>query len=145
MPDSKLRTVTCALVICVGLFVFCAREMAAQVTAPAPPVSPAMHDVTDGFGRTVRIPVNPSRFVSLAPSLTETLYALGVEDRLVGDTLRSNDVMIGLARKAGFAFAASPGDWKLVRFEKHIDAARQEIPCASWRLAAQQAQLQAAV
>jgi GNAT superfamily N-acetyltransferase len=56
--------------------------------------------------------------------------------RLFGDTLRSNDVMIGLARKSGFAFAPSPGDWKLVRFEKHIDVAPQEIPCASWRLAA---------
>ena len=32
---------------------------------------------------------------------------------------------------------ANPDDWKLVRFEKHIDAAPQEIPCASWRLAAQ--------
>jgi RimJ/RimL family protein N-acetyltransferase len=56
--------------------------------------------------------------------------------RLFGDTLRSNDVMIGLARKSGFAFMPSPGDWKLVRFEKHIDVAPQEIPCASWRLAA---------
>jgi RimJ/RimL family protein N-acetyltransferase len=56
--------------------------------------------------------------------------------RLFGDTLRSNDVMIGLARKSGFAFTNSPGDWKLVRFEKHIDTAPQEIPCASWRIAA---------
>jgi GNAT superfamily N-acetyltransferase len=70
--------------------------------------------------------------------------ALGAK-RLFGDTLRSNDVMIGLARKSGFAFLPSPGDWKLVRFEKHIDTAPQEIPCASWRLAAQQATLQAAV
>jgi GNAT superfamily N-acetyltransferase len=59
--------------------------------------------------------------------------------RLFGDTLRSNDAMLGLARKAGFAFINSPGDWKLVRFEKHIDAAPQEIRCASWRLAAQRA------
>ena len=58
--------------------------------------------------------------------------------RLFGDTLRSNEAMIGLARKSGFAFTNSPGDWKLVRFEKHIDVAPQDIPCASWRLAAQQ-------
>jgi hypothetical protein len=45
--------------------------------------------------------------------------------------------MIGLARKSGFAFTRNPDDWKLVRFEKHIDLAPQEIPCASWRLAAE--------
>jgi GNAT superfamily N-acetyltransferase len=70
--------------------------------------------------------------------------ALGA-GRLFGDTLRSNDVMIALARKSGFAFTASPGDWKLVRFEKHIDIAPQEIPCASWRLAAEQLAHQAAI
>jgi GNAT superfamily N-acetyltransferase len=64
-------------------------------------------------------------------------------NRLFGDTLRSNDAMISLARKSGFAFTNSPGDWKLVRFEKHIDVAPQEIPCASWRLAAQQIALHA--
>jgi GNAT superfamily N-acetyltransferase len=64
--------------------------------------------------------------------------------RLFGDTLRSNDAMIGLARKSGFAFTNSPGDWKLVRFEKHLDIAREEIPCASWRLAASSRQLAAA-
>ena len=70
--------------------------------------------------------------------------ALGA-GRLFGDTLRSNDVMIGLARKSGFAFAPTPDDWKLVRFEKHIDTAPQDIPCASWRLAAQQVAHQATV
>jgi GNAT superfamily N-acetyltransferase len=64
---------------------------------------------------------------------------------LFGDTLRSNEVMIALARKSGFAFTHSPGDWKLVRFEKHIDLAPQEIPCASWRLAAAQIAHQASV
>jgi len=63
--------------------------------------------------------------------------------RLFGDTLRSNDAMLGLARQSGFAFTHSPGDWKLVRFEKPIAVAPQEIPCASWRLAAQQGALQA--
>ena len=65
--------------------------------------------------------------------------------RVFGDTLRSNDVMMGLARKSGFAFTRHPDDWKLVRFEKRIDAAPQEIPCAGWKLAAQQAAHQAMV
>jgi GNAT superfamily N-acetyltransferase len=56
--------------------------------------------------------------------------------RLFGDTLRSNDVMIALARKSGYAFANTPGDWKLTRFQKQIPVESQEIPCASWRLAA---------
>jgi len=64
---------------------------------------------------------------------------------LFGDTLRSNAAMIGLARKSAYAFIPSPGDWKLVRFEKHIDLAPQEIPCASWKLAAEQMAHQAAV
>ena len=57
-------------------------------------------------------------------------------ERLFGDTLRSNEQMISLARKSGYAFSASPGDWKLVRFEKEIHVEPQDIPCASWRLAA---------
>lgn len=57
--------------------------------------------------------------------------------RLFGDTLRSNDAMIALARKSGYAFINTPGDWKLVRFQKEIHVVEpQEIPCASWRLAA---------
>ncbi len=56
--------------------------------------------------------------------------------RLFGDTLRSNDAMIALARKSGYAFVNSPGDWRLVRFQKEIHVEPQEIPCASWRLAA---------
>ncbi len=62
-----------------------------------------------------------------------------------GDTLRSNDVMMGLARMSGFTFIRHPDDWKLVRFEKHVELSPQEIPCASWRLMAQQAAHQAMV
>lgn len=69
--------------------------------------------------------------------------ALGAR-RLFGDTLRSNEAMIGLARKSGFAFARNPDDWKLLRFEKSIALAPQEIPCASWRLAAADAALSGA-
>jgi iron complex transport system substrate-binding protein len=42
--------------------------------------------VTDQTGRRVSIPERPERLVSLAPSVTETIYALGLGDRLVGDT-----------------------------------------------------------
>jgi GNAT superfamily N-acetyltransferase len=62
-------------------------------------------------------------------------------ERMFGDTLRSNDAMISLARKSGYAFAASPGDWKLVRFEKNIEVEPRDIPCASWKLAALSRQL----
>jgi len=53
-----------------------------------------------------------------------------------GETLRSNDAMIHLARKSGYRFAPSPGDWKQVRFQKQIDVAPQDIPCETWRVAA---------
>jgi GNAT superfamily N-acetyltransferase len=61
--------------------------------------------------------------------------ALGAES-LFGDTLRSNDAMLRLARKSGYGFAPTPDDWKQVRFEKSIDIKPRDIPCASWRLAA---------
>ena len=61
--------------------------------------------------------------------------ALGAE-HMFGDTLRSNKTMISLARKSGFAFINHPDDWKLVRFDKEIHVAPQDIPCASWRLIA---------
>jgi RimJ/RimL family protein N-acetyltransferase len=62
-----------------------------------------------------------------------------------GDTLRSNEAMIALARKSGFAFVRNPDDWKLVRFEKAIDPIHQDIPCADWKLVAAQRMVGAAV
>jgi GNAT superfamily N-acetyltransferase len=55
---------------------------------------------------------------------------------LFGDTLRSNNGMMSLARKSGYRFTNHPDDWKLVRFEKDIYRAPKDIPCASWRVAA---------
>lgn len=42
--------------------------------------------VTDELGRRVELSVRPRRIISLAPSVTEMLFALGVGDRVVGVT-----------------------------------------------------------
>ena len=51
-----------------------------------PPRAGVARVVTDEVGRRVTIPGDVRRIVSLAPNLTETIYALGLEDRLAGDT-----------------------------------------------------------
>ncbi len=45
-----------------------------------------MSTVVDACGRRVELPATPRRIVSLCPSQTETLYALGLAGRIVGRT-----------------------------------------------------------
>jgi len=71
-----------------ALALSCGEAFAALQTAnsSAGPQRLASHTVIDGVGRQVKIPANVDRIVSLAPNLTETLYALGLGERIVGDT-----------------------------------------------------------
>ena len=46
----------------------------------------AVRYVTDETGRRVAIPLRVRNIVTLAPDLTETVYALGLGERLAGDT-----------------------------------------------------------
>ena len=73
------------------------RAQAAPATppAPAPAVAPAVApakpgvalvEFHDDLGRLVRLPAAPQRIVSLAPSLTETVFALELGNRLAGVT-----------------------------------------------------------
>jgi iron complex transport system substrate-binding protein len=58
------------MVLAAGTFLFTGQVNARQVT--------------DGIGRTMDVPENPVRVVAMAPSITEVIYALGEERRLVG-------------------------------------------------------------
>lgn len=44
------------------------------------------HTVIDALGRSISMPVRPQRIVSLVPSLTEWLFALGLGEQVVGVT-----------------------------------------------------------
>ena len=68
------------LITLIFVFAACCR------TGGALPSSVETRTVTDSLGRTVKLPVKIERAVSLAPSMTEMIFAAGAGDRLVGVT-----------------------------------------------------------
>ncbi len=85
--DSESSTQLRSLVSLASCFFFLATFAVSASSCSSNKTSTASaRTITDELGRSVQVPAKPQRIVSLAPSVTEILFALGAGDRVVGVT-----------------------------------------------------------
>lgn len=80
------RSYPCILLFAVIFTAAAAQASQSQAPAVQTPAPKSTAQFTDELGRKVTVATDVRRIVSLAPNLTETVYALGLEERLAGDT-----------------------------------------------------------
>ena len=84
-----MQRITFAAMAVIAITLLAGCETAQPTPAPTATPAPASTfpiTVEDAVGNTVTIDAEPERIISLAPSHTETLFALGLGDRVVGVT-----------------------------------------------------------
>jgi iron complex transport system substrate-binding protein len=81
-----MRSLLFSICICF----FSCRPEQAQHAAKKTEADSATHTVTDDLGRKVKLPVKLRRILSLAPSMTEMLFALVPDSQIVGRTQNCN-------------------------------------------------------
>ena len=105
MKPTPIVRILAVLAILVAIVLLMATLANAQPPAPSAPATPSAQPVqlTDDRGRSITLAHPPQRIVSLLPSLTESVCALGQCARLVGVDRYSNwpDSIASLPRVGG--------------------------------------------
>jgi iron complex transport system substrate-binding protein len=83
-PFARVRSPLKLFLLCCALATLCGSALSCSPAKTGAPVSARI--ITDELGRSVKVPAQPQRIVSLAPSITEILFALGAGERVAGVT-----------------------------------------------------------
>ncbi|MFC1900514.1 ABC transporter substrate-binding protein [Chloroflexota bacterium] len=102
---SKIVVLTLILSLVSGFSLACATTVEEE--------TPSTIEVTDQLGRTITLDKLPERIISLAPSNTEILYALGLGDKIVGVT-KSCDYPEEVKEKPNIGGYSSPNIEEIV-------------------------------